>query len=123
MNPTPIGSKPTLLGPRLRLRAVRMDDAAELVALDADAEVRRYVGNFSPPTLRDVREVLIPRWQAFDAQTPLVGYWVAELKQGEGEFVGWFHLRPPRPGEPGVAGDLSLGYRLRRSCWGRGLAS
>lgn len=32
----------------------------------------------------------------------------------------WFHLRPPAKGKPD---EPELGYRLRRSAWGRGYAS
>jgi len=110
------------VGRRIRLRAVTPDDAASLCALDADAEVRRYVHQPEAPTLASVRDSLIPRWQRTDAETPAVGYWVAE-EAGDGSFLGWFHLRPPRAGTPLREDDQELGYRLRRSAWGRGLAT
>ena len=34
-----------------------------------------------------------------------------------GDFLGWFHLRPPADGP---ADEPELGYRLRRAVWGRG---
>jgi RimJ/RimL family protein N-acetyltransferase len=118
-------TKPVLESARLRLRAVRAADAADLCALDADPEVRRYVDMPAAPSIDDVRGSLIPRWQATDAATPAVGYWVAE--EIGGGFFGWFHLRPPRAGEAHAAAlradDLELGYRLRREYWGRGLAT
>jgi RimJ/RimL family protein N-acetyltransferase len=115
-------AKPVLISQRLRLRPVTSDDAADLCALDADAEVRRYVHQPEAPKLASVRDELIPRWRRVDAETPAVGYWVAEAA-GDGSFMGWFHLRPPRPGAPLREDDLVLGYRLRRAAWGRGMAT
>jgi RimJ/RimL family protein N-acetyltransferase len=113
--------KPTLTLSRLRLRPVASTDATDLLALDADPEVRRYLHMPSAPTLAQV-EATIARWQASDRDTPLVGYWMAE-EVTTGQFLGWFHLRPPREGSPLNADDQELGYRLRRDCWGRGYAT
>src|SRR5690348_9016844 len=93
---TPV--KPIFTPARLRLRPVMPRDAADLCALDADVEVRRHVDLAEPPTLGQIRDEMIPRWQAIDAATPAVGFWVAETIGGDGggAFAGWFHLRPPR---------------------------
>jgi len=45
---------PTLETPRLRLRPLASSDEADLVALDSDPEVMRYVG--SPPGTRTPEE-------------------------------------------------------------------
>jgi RimJ/RimL family protein N-acetyltransferase len=37
-----------------------------------------------------------------------------------GQFLGWFHLRPP---EGAPVDEPELGYRLRRSAWGQGYAT
>ena len=111
--------KPTLATERLALRPTRVDDAARLFELDADPEVRRYVDQPDPPTLAQC-EMLAGRFLAIDAATPEHGFWIAEER---GVFVGWFHLKPPREGEPAEPGDLEIGYRLRRAAWGRGLAT
>jgi RimJ/RimL family protein N-acetyltransferase len=121
-------AKPILTTPRLRLRPVTAADAGDLCALDADLEVRRYVDLAEPPSLENIRNAMIPRWQAIDAATPAVGFWIAETAgiDAGGDFVGWFHLRPPRelPGGAGLrADDLELGFRLRRAFWGKGLAT
>jgi RimJ/RimL family protein N-acetyltransferase len=44
------------------------------------------------------------------------GFWAAE--KASGQFLGWFHLRPPEGASPD---EPELGYRLRRSAWGKGL--
>lgn len=122
MDGAPPAEKPTLRSLRLVLRPVRDEDAADLVALDADEEVRRWVDMPAAPTERQITDEMIPRWREFDRLTPQVGFWVA---QSEGVFAGWFHLRPPKHVAEKVAakGDLELGYRLRRELWGKGLAT
>jgi len=103
---------------RLRLRRFGPDDLDRLVELDSDPEVMRYI-TYTVPTPRAVYEdVILPRWFAIYAQTPELGYWAAEDREG-GEFLGWFHLRPDRFD----AGEQELGYRLARAAWGRGLAT
>ena len=103
---------------RLRLRHVVPDDLERLVALDSDPEVTRYTSYGEPtPRERYEREIL-PYWLAYYESTPLLGYWAAEARV-DGEFLGWFHLRPDRFD----AGEQELGYRLRRDTWGQGLAT
>ena len=90
---------------RLTLRPITLDDVDLLVALDADPEVMRYITG-GQPSARDevervVRRSIGHRWVGYEHDT----------------FVGWFGLRPV--GAP----DPELGYRLRRACWGRGLAT
>ena len=92
---------------RLRLRPLAADDVDRLVDLDADPAVMRYISG-GAPTPPDEAERIVARtmghrWLAFD-------------NHGD-EFVGWFGLRPS------AARDRELGYRLRRACWGRGLAT
>lgn len=111
--------KPTLSTKHLVLRPFRADDARNLCDLDADPEVRRFVDQPEPPTLEHCESV-VSRIRAIDEATPEVGFWIAEER---GTFIGWFHLKPPREGEPAEPGDLEIGYRLMRSAWGRGLAT
>lgn len=91
---------------RLRLRPLSLADVDDLVALDSDPEVMRYIngGNPTPPEVVEetVRSSLGYRWVAAERATQ--------------RFVGWFSLRP------GTAGH-ELGYRLRREAWRRGLAT
>lgn len=119
-----IAEKPIFSTPRLSLRPVTHDDVANLLALDSDPEVRRFVDMPSAPTFSQIRDAFIPRWQEMDACTPEVGYWMADLIAERGRFVGWFHLRPPAHHDDGMKpDDLELGYRLRRDRWGMGLAT
>ena len=47
------------------------------------------------------------------------GFWAA-VEKSSGRFVGWFHFRPVK-GVP--ADEIELGYRLRKSAWGKGYAT
>ena len=113
------GAKTILLETaRLRLRRFGPDDLDRLVDLDSDPEVMRFI-TYGVVTPRSTyQQVILPRWFAFYARTPELGYWAAEDRQ-TGQFLGWFHLRPDRFDE----GELELGYRLARAAWGRGFAT
>jgi RimJ/RimL family protein N-acetyltransferase len=102
---------------RLRLRAFSPGDLDRLVELDSDPEVMRYI-TYGVPTPRDVYErTILPRWLATHDADPRLGYFAAE--RHDGEFLGWFHLRPDRFD----AGEQELGYRLARRHWGQGYAT
>jgi RimJ/RimL family protein N-acetyltransferase len=100
---------------RLVLRPVVEADRADLIALERDPEVMRFL-NGGKPTPDDGSEretpYLLPRGHETDV-------WAA-VEKSSGAFVGWFSLR-----RRGNADALTavLGYRLRRSAWGRGYGS
>lgn len=84
---------------RLRLRPAADEDRDDLVALEQDPEVMRFLSG----------DYLKPR-----GGEP--GLWTAREKS-TGAFVGWFGLYDRGDG----TGDL--GYRLVRAKWGAGYAS
>jgi RimJ/RimL family protein N-acetyltransferase len=101
---------------RLRLRPFTRDDVDNLVELDADPEVMRYItGGRATPREEIEREEL----PAFMSGSGGYGFWAA-VEKATGEFLGWFHLRPR---DDGPANEPELGYRLRRSAWGKGYAT
>lgn len=108
----------TLMTSRLTMRAFTLDDVDHLVALDRDPLVRRWVDDGSPATAAAAR-TSIESWLEHARRYRNAGCWAAEDRTS-GQFIGWFHLfatdRDP-------AGERSLGYRLRRSSWGHGLAT
>lgn len=90
---------------RMRLDPVRAQDLPFLIELDGDPEVMRHLIGRGR-TAQEARD----HWS-----TRIPGpMWIGQL---DGEPVGWWALWP-REG-----GRLELGYRLRRSMWGRGLAT
>jgi ribosomal-protein-alanine N-acetyltransferase len=116
-----------LLTDRLILRDITEADAELLFDLDTDPEVMRYLGA-RPATevrayLERTRTVYVPM-QAH----PWHGIRIV-LDRASGEFLGWVFVRPAtgskfareigwdRPDE------VEVGYRYRRSAWGRGVAT
>jgi RimJ/RimL family protein N-acetyltransferase len=47
------------------------------------------------------------------------GFWAA-IEKLTGQFLGWLHFRPREGASPDEA---ELGYRLRKSAWGKGYAT
>ncbi len=112
---------------RIVLRRFTEGDTGGLLALDSDPEVMRFLG---PVRSRaEIETSTLPRFLAFHAGRPGFGYWAAQERPG-GELIGWFGLRPVVPAgtaivdwpdaPPGEVAVAELGYRLRRSAWGRG---
>jgi ribosomal-protein-alanine N-acetyltransferase len=101
--------------PRLRLRRLRPSDEPDLVALDSDPEVMRYVG--SPAGVKSREETLERVRQRIGADHGPIGFWRVESRAG-GTFYGLAALIPMPSGD-----DVELAYRLLRSAWGRGIAS
>lgn len=100
---------------RLHLRRLTAEHLSDLVELDSDPEVMRYISGGEPNSLERYQTELLPRMTAWDDHP--YGFLAAYENE---VFVGWFHLRPTvTPGET----MLELGYRLRRPAWGRGLAT
>jgi RimJ/RimL family protein N-acetyltransferase len=100
---------------RLCLRRLTVAHLPDLVELDSDPEVMRWISGGEPNSRERYEQVLLPRMLAWDDEP--YGFLAAYEADA---FVGWFHLRPTvTPGET----MLELGYRLRRPAWGRGLAT
>jgi RimJ/RimL family protein N-acetyltransferase len=104
---------------RLVLRRFTGDDVDLLVELDADPEVMRYINGGEPTSRAEVVDEVLPAFLDYYQRYPGYGFWAA-IEKPTGEFLGWFHLRP---GEGGYDDVPELGYRLRRSAWGKGYAT
>lgn len=116
-----------LLTDRLILRDIAEADAELLFDLDADPEVMRYIG---PRPALDVagyrdrtRTVYIPQ-----QEHPWHGVRIV-LDRESREFLGWVFIRPATGSK--IASEMGwtrpdeveIGYRFRRSAWGRGIAT
>jgi RimJ/RimL family protein N-acetyltransferase len=100
---------------RLRLRRLCASDEADLVALDGDPDVMRYVG--SPAGVKSPDETIERVRQRIQADHGPLGFWRVESR-AEGTFYGLGALiRMP------IGDDIELAYRLVRHAWGRGIAS
>lgn len=101
---------------RLLLRPFTKNDLSNLIALDSDPEVMRYLGGKLTPVrqLEETLNILLerqPRWVNY-------GTWATDLKS-TGENVGWFTFKPV----PRLNDDYEIGYRLKRKFWGQGIAT
>ena len=119
-----------MLTERLALRRFTIADAANLLSLDGDPLVMRFLTG-TTRSLAQIRDEVLPNLAGCHLRFPGFGYWAAETRAG-GAFIGWFGLRPVLPtGDaivnwPDARGQTSvaeLGYRLRRSAWGHGYAT
>jgi RimJ/RimL family protein N-acetyltransferase len=99
---------------RLILRRFTQADFAELVELDSDPEVTRFITGGVP----EVDEGMLAAWLSQYERWPAYGTFAA-VEKSSGRFLGWFHLRP----EDGHDDEPELGYRLRRDAWGKGYAT
>jgi RimJ/RimL family protein N-acetyltransferase len=122
--------EPELVTERLVLRRFTAADASNLLALDGDPEVMRYIEP-KVKTRAQIEAEVLPLFLGRYQRYPGFGRWAADARDG-GDFVGWFGLRPVQPIEgaivdwpdaPPGGGVAEIGYRLRRSVWGRGYAT
>ncbi|MGI8856495.1 MAG: GNAT family N-acetyltransferase [Thermomicrobiales bacterium] len=101
---------------RLLLRHFTEDDVDNLLGLDSDPDVMRFISG-GTPTPRDViQNETLPAFLRYYERFAGFGFWAAIEKAG-GEFLGWFHFRSPEGSSPD---DVELGYRLRKAAWGKG---
>jgi RimJ/RimL family protein N-acetyltransferase len=104
---------------RLVLRRFTQEDVDALTELDSDPEVMRYVTGGTTTSREEIENEILPAYLAYYERDDGYGFWAA-VEKSTGAFLGWFHLRPP---DPDVPDEVELGYRLRRSAWGKGYAS
>jgi RimJ/RimL family protein N-acetyltransferase len=104
---------------RLVLRRLTRADVDNLVSLDADPDVMHFITGGRPTAREEIEQEVLPAFLDYYQRYPGYGYWAA-IEKSTREFLGWFHLRPRDEADPGEA---ELGYRLRKSAWGKGLAT
>jgi RimJ/RimL family protein N-acetyltransferase len=111
---------------RLTLRRFTAADEDNLFELNSDPEVMRFLSGGRPTPRDAVRTRILPTFLAYYEQFEGFGFWAAE-ETATGQFLGWFHFRPPLPdaSPPGWLedGQIELGYRLRQLSWGKGYAT
>ncbi|WP_405162813.1 GNAT family N-acetyltransferase [Nocardia sp. NBC_01499] len=102
---------------RLVLRRFTEADVDNLVLLDSDPEVMRFLTGEPTPRVVIEREVLPGILR--DYRVGPAGRW-AVIERAGGKFVGWLGIQPA---EDGSVREVELGYRLVASVWGRGYAT
>ena len=101
---------------RLLMREWRAEDAAPFARINAEPEVRRYLGIEGT---REESAEAIERQQALQARLGHC-FWALERKE-DGALLGFCGLRDGVPGSP-VAEDVEIGWRLGLEYWGQGYA-
>ncbi|GGM31209.1 GNAT family N-acetyltransferase [Dactylosporangium sucinum] len=110
---------------RLTLRRLTTDDLDNLVELDSDPEVMRYLTGGRPTPRGWLRDEALPKMLAHYDRGDAYGYWALAAGADPG-FLGWVGFRPDAGLEPAADVDRSgieVGYRLRRAAWGQGYAT
>lgn len=100
--------------PRLELRELRVEDADEFFALNADPEVLRHVPDPPFDSPGGAREFLA-NYREYERHG--MGRWAVQRSE-DGAWLGWCGLKR----EPAL-GEVDLGFRLHRRFWGVGYAT
>lgn len=113
---------------RLRIRDIRDTDAEQLLELDSDPEVMRYIGTKPSDDVAWYRERIRNVYLAWQDH-PWHGIRIVESRDGKNPFLGWVFVRPanahPHAREIGWQriDEVEIGYRYRQSAWGNGIAT
>ncbi len=105
---------PTLVGRRVILRARDLSDLDDLMEMDGDRAVMRFIRPVEPPVQR--RRILIQRIR--QCLSVGQGYWSVRTNDDAQSFLGWVVLAR-LPDHPAI----EIGYRFRRQAWGKGYAT
>lgn len=106
---------------RMILRDIQSGDEQNLLELDSDHEVMRYLTNGLPHTRVEIRQALIRMVEMRARHSGKFGYWAA-IEKSTSKFMGWFHFRPSLK-DPTKTTIIELGYRLKKEFWGQGYAT
>jgi RimJ/RimL family protein N-acetyltransferase len=104
---------------RLILRRFTEGDVDDLCDLDRDPSVMRYITGGPSTPREEIEREHIPTYLGYYERFPGYGFWAA-IEKPTGEFLGWFHFRPSKDAPLDTP---ELGYRLKKSAWGKGYAT
>lgn len=108
---------------RLRYRLMDSRDAPLWHELDQDPEVMRYLSDGVPTSQEDIQQYFVPRIATFTNPATGCGLWEVRLTDND-EYLGWILVRQYGFGTPYHETDnIELGWRLKRHCWGKGIAT
>lgn len=108
---------------RLRFRLMDEQDADLLFDLDQDPEVMHFMTGGKPTPRDEITDYFIPRMLDFTDPESGCGIWAA-ISRDSDEFLGWILVREYGFGNDYLEPDnLELGWRFKRHCWGKGIAT
>lgn len=110
--------------PRLILRQLTQADLDNLVVLDSDPDVMRYINGGVASSRDAIANKFLPYVTSYYGRYEHLGFWaIVEKSQ---EFIGWIFLRPEVDFELlqqlnlAEKDAIELGYRIRKQSWGKG---
>ena len=109
---------------RLILRPITFDDLDNLVILDSDPDVMRFINGGIPINRDAIAKNFLPYVMSYDERDNL-GFWTIVDKSHQ-EFIGWIFLRPEvdfellRQLNLAENNAVELGYRIRKQSWSKG---
>ncbi|MGD1917991.1 MAG: GNAT family N-acetyltransferase [Pleurocapsa sp.] len=101
------------------------DDLDNLVTIDRNPEVMRFINGGIATSSKAIAEEFLPYVMSYYDKSKSMGFWAIVEKQSK-EFLGWIFLRPEADFELLQQLDLAekdaveLGYRIRQQSWNRG---
>jgi RimJ/RimL family protein N-acetyltransferase len=104
---------------RLLLRQFTEADLDDLVALHNDPDVMHFLNGGKPTPREFIQHDLLPHYIRYYERNDGYGFW-AVIEKSTGQFLGWLHFRPHEGAPPD---EPELGYRLKKSAWGKGYAT
>ena len=107
---------------RLSFRLMDENDAELLYELDNDPEVMKHLTRGRVSTMQTIKEVFIPRLNAYRNEQKGWGLWQVNIIESN-EFIGWVLVRPMGFFEQPDFSDLEIGWRFKKMSWGKGYAS
>jgi RimJ/RimL family protein N-acetyltransferase len=104
---------------RLTLRRPVPSDVHPLAEINADPEVRKYIGDGRPRSFEQTAEGIARAIREWDER----GYGLFAVdRRDTGEFIGWVALTEPTT-VPEVLPAIEIGWILGRQHWGQGFAT
>lgn len=108
---------------RLSYRLMSRENADQLFELDQDPEVMHFLNDGNPTPREEIDEYFVPRIEAFTDATTGCGLWAVDDRES-GEYLGWILVRPYGfETSYHELDNIELGWRLKRQCWGQGIAT
>lgn len=111
----------TLTTERLLLRPPTEEDIEPLLEMNTDPEVMRYIGDGSlGPLDRESTAAIVARARKGWAEN---GFgMLSVITRDGGQYTGWVTLAVSGF-LPQILPSVEIGWRFRRTCWGRGYAT
>ncbi len=106
---------------RMIIRQFTENDAQNIFELDGDPEVMKFLTNGRGTSMEMIKNKIIPLTLEFYEKHEHFGYWAVDEK-ATGKFIGWFHFRPEKT-DANNFDKIELGYRFKKSAWGKGFAT